>query len=339
MRRGLTRGGFGALAGFALLIAASVPARAAGSRAAPADGPEASAEHAPVAAGRALPASQARIREDELVLGVVAGSAARAYPVKALWGEAGHTVNDELGDESLAVAFCPLAGVGASFSRRRGGRTLQLGSLAAVERGSLVLYDAGSHSRYRLLTGEAFFGPRAGERLRRVPTLFTTWARWRSLHPRTTVYAAPDASGGPSLDAARLRRIILSGGLLPADRDWIVGVEGRSEAAAFAVRPLAERRVVNVALEGRPLVVFLSEDLTTAVVWERSSKGRTLSFSASGDRLVDAETRSAWDPFTGRALAGPLKGRSLRLVPSLPGFWHAWKAEHPDSAVHTSYAE
>jgi hypothetical protein len=118
-----------------------------------------------------------------------------------------------------------------------------------------------------------------------------------------------------------------------------VGVEGRSEAAAFAVRPLAERRVANVVLEGRPLVVFVSEDLTTAVVWERSSQGRTLSFSASGDRLVDAETRSAWDPFTGRALAGSLEGRSLRLVPSLPGFWHAWRAEHPGSAVHTSYAE
>ncbi len=337
MRRKLTRRVFVVPGVLALLIAGTVSETwAVGARM---GGPEEVPEHPAVLAGRALPVTRVSLREDELVLGIVSGGEARAYPVRALWGEAGHTVNDEVGGQSLAVAFCPLAGVGASFSRRLGGRTLRLGSLTTVERGSLVLYDVESRSRYRLLSGEAFAGPRTGDRLRRVPTLFTTWARWRGLHPRTTVYSPADSGGGQDLDAARLRRIILSGGPRLADRDWVVGIEGRAEAAAIAVRSLVARRVANVALEGRLLVAFLSDDLTTVAVWERSSGGRTLTFRAAGDRLLDAETGSSWDPFTGRAVAGPLEGRSLSLVPSQPGFWHAWRAEHPESAVYTGDTE
>jgi hypothetical protein len=119
----------------------------------------------------------------------------------------------------------------------------------------------------------------------------------------------------------------------PRRGDWVVGLEGPTSSMAFLLRGLAKVRVANDSLEGRPIVVFLTSDLTTTLVWSRSVGGRTLTFEADGDRMVDAETRSTWDAVTGKALSGPLAGMSLTAVPATTGFWHAWKAHHPDTEL------
>ena len=49
------------------------------------------------------------LADGALVLGVVVGNEARAYPLSALWEEGKHTVNDDLGDAPIAVSMCPLA--------------------------------------------------------------------------------------------------------------------------------------------------------------------------------------------------------------------------------------
>ena len=77
----------------------------------------------------------------------------------------------------------------------------------------------------------------------------------------------------------------------------------------------------------------MSADLATAVAWGRRVDGRTLTFRADGDRMVDAETGSAWEPLSGRAVSGPMAGRTLSAVPATTGFWHAWKSHHPDTRV------
>ena len=142
-----------------------------------------------------------------------------------------------------------------------------------------------------------------------------------------------DADAGYALDDQRMRRILMSNSGPPRDRDWVLGLLGSKDASAVLVRQIAGRRVANTTVDGRPIVVFLSEDLTTTSAWERSTTGRTLTFRAEGDALIDAETGSSWDAFTGTAVAGPLTSHTLKLVPVLPAFWHTWKAHHPDATV------
>lgn len=273
------------------------------------------------------------LADGALVLGVLVGDEARAYPLSALWEEGKHTVNDDLGDAPIAVSMCPLAGVGATYLRKVGNDVLDIGSLVTIDRGSLVLYDRQTHTSWNLLSGEALSGQLEGQHLRRVPTTFTTWAHWRSMHPTSTVYVSPDADAGYALDDQRMRRILMANSGPPRDRDWVLGFRCAKDASAVLVRQIAGRRVANATVDGRPIVVFLTEDLTTTAAWERSTGGRTLTFRAEGDALTDAETGSTWDPFTGIATAGPLAKQMLKRVPLLPAFWHAWKAHHPDATV------
>ena len=273
------------------------------------------------------------LADTALVLGVVVGDEARAYPLSTLWEEGKHTVNDDLGDSPIAVSMCPLAGVGATYLRKVGNDVLDIGSLVRIDRGSLVLYDRQTHTSWNLLSGDALSGQLEGQSLRGIPTTFTTWAYWRAMHPTTTVYVSPDADAGLALDASRMRRILLSTSGPPRDRDWVLGLRCSKDADAVLVRQIAGRRVANVTVDDRPLVVFLALDLTTTAAWERSASGRTLTFRAEGDTMTDAETGSSWNPFTGMAMTGPLKDQKLRRVSLLPAFWHAWKAHHPDATI------
>jgi hypothetical protein len=286
-------------------------------------------------AARVVEADAAGLAPQEMVIGVVVGGQARAYPVNLMWGPEHEVVNDQLGGTAVAASWCPIVLSGEVYAREVDGRRLELGAVGA-EDGVLVLYDQATHSRWSQVAGRATSGPLAGSRLRKMPSLVTTWARWRTLHPDTTVYV----SEAPGTVRRRFTEETVGMAALGDEgpvrnEDWVVGLEGTSTArpSAFLYRRLVEGRAANETFGGRPIVAFLSADLTTAVVWDRSVDGRALTFTASGDFLEDRETGSRWDPFTGRALLGPLGGRALTRVPSSSALWYAWKAQYPETTV------
>ncbi len=68
-------------------------------------------------------------------------------------------------------------------------------------------------------------------------------------------------------------------------------------------------------------------------------QGKPLTFGVTGklwkDSLVmyDCEAGSYWSHVTGEALGGPLKGRTLKLVPALMTTWAHWKRLYPSGKV------
>jgi hypothetical protein len=73
-------------------------------------------------------------------------------------------------------------------------------------------------------------------------------------------------------------------------------------------------------------------------VWEAAVDGRRLRFRLFGINnqnfiMRDEETGSWWQQVTGTAIAGPLKGKQLRLVPHDEVAFGTWKADHPRARV------
>lgn len=50
----------------------------------------------------------------------------------------------------------------------------------------------------------------------------------------------------------------------------------------------------------------------------------------------DHQTESVWSQVWGQAIAGPLKGTTLALIPASIVPWGTWKAEYPDTLAMTS---
>ncbi len=73
-------------------------------------------------------------------------------------------------------------------------------------------------------------------------------------------------------------------------------------------------------------------------MWESAVDGRRLRFRLAGINnqnfiMRDEQTGSWWQQVTGRAIAGPLKGKQLTLVPHDEVAFGIWKADHPNGRV------
>ena len=142
-------------------------------------------------------AQDARMVDDERVLGIALRGQARAYPVAVL--ERHEIVNDRIRGRPVVISYCPLCGTGLAFHAEVGGRSLQFGVSGLLYRSNLLLYDRTTESLWTQMGGRAISGTLGGQRLTPLPVQHTTWGDWRARHPRTAVLRAP------TLTAVRLR--------------------------------------------------------------------------------------------------------------------------------------
>ncbi|MEF8780729.1 MAG: DUF3179 domain-containing protein [Haloferacaceae archaeon] len=118
---------------------------------------------------------------------------------------------------------------------------------------------------------------------------------------------------------------------------------GDAAAKAYPVRYLHFHEIVNDALAGVPVAVTWCPLCGSAVVYESRVEvdggQRTLEFGVSGkladDDLVmyDRETESEWKQSLGRAIAGPLEGTKLAVLPASMVAFEAFRSEYPDGVV------
>jgi hypothetical protein len=279
-----------------------------------------------------VPAAEASLRDDDLVIGVVVGGEARAYPVNLMWEPQNEALNDALGGEPVAVTWCPIAHSAVVYDRSLDGRTLDLGAVG-LDKGVFILYDPQTRTRWSQVSGRATRGPQEGRVLRKKPSTVTTWGRWRRLYPATSVYADPGLPARRRFTEESMARITQSGGGPVVNEDLVAGIEGRRGPRAYLLRKLAGPRVVNDEVDGEPVAVFLAEDGVTVSVLLRTTDGRTLTFAADGDSLRDAETGTLWDPLSGRSVSGPLAGRALQPFTVTTALWYAWRSQRPGTSL------
>jgi hypothetical protein len=285
------------------------------------------------AGGVAQPGREATLRDDDLVIGIVAGGEARAYPVNLMWEPVNEVLNDTLGGRPITATWCPIAHSAVVYDGARVEDRLELGAVG-LRNGVFILYDRKTRSWWSQVAGTAVQGPLAGERLVKLASTVTTWAAWRREHPQTSVWGDPSLPGRRRFTGESLSRITLAGEGPIVNQDLVVGIEGETSARAYLLRRLAGAgRVANDTVDGAPVVVVLEEDAVSVHAWGRSVKGRTLTFEAAGGTLVDRETRSSWDARTGRALSGALAGASLETVVYTTALWYAWRSQRPDTTL------
>lgn len=121
----------------------------------------------------------------DVVIGVVAGGEAKAYPRSLLAAQS--PIADFLGGVPIVVVLDAGGRSARAFERRVGDQTLELFRVADSD--PVEMIDAESGSTWSF-AGEARSGALAGSRLARVQTLTSFWFDWRNQNPGTTVFAA-----------------------------------------------------------------------------------------------------------------------------------------------------
>lgn len=220
------------------------------------------------------------------------------------------------------------------YVREFEGKSYDFG-VVGVDKGTLILYDDQTRSRWSQLFGEAMEGPMAGKKLVKLPSTLTTWRAWREQHPETSVYVKPETPYDVRFSADTVKELAGKGDGPLEDRDLVVGVEGHVEARAYPIRRLAARRLVHDELETTKILVYLNDDLASARIFDRNVGGKALTFALAKDgHLVDRESGSRWNPMTGEAVAGPHEGKRLEALISTYAYWFAWSKYRPDTIVY-----
>lgn len=244
-------------------------------------------------------ADDAPWRDDELILGVVAGGEARAYPVAILnWHE---LVNDTLGGEPILVSFCPLCGTGMVFDRRIGGKTRRFGVSGLLYRSDLLMYDRESESLWSQISSEAVTGPMLGQRLRLLRSRMEEWGRWRREHPQTTVLSRDtghrrDYDRTPYAGYAQSTDLMFSA---PTDR-----------------RHHPKMPTVGLRIPGEGARAYPASELARA--------GGSVE-----ERFLGRAVRVAYD--AERQIFSVDAPADVEVV---EGFWFAWAAFHPETSVY-----
>ncbi|MDP1692478.1 MAG: DUF3179 domain-containing protein [Burkholderiaceae bacterium] len=252
---------------------------------------------------RFVGAAQSGLGDKDRVLGLSRAGVARAYPVRILnWHE---VVNDRIGNDSIAITYCPLCGTGVAFSARVNGKDTAFGVSGLLYNSDVLLYDRATESLWSQLLGQAISGPLKGRRLEPVPITHTSWADWRRRHPATEVLStltgfsrdyASDPYAGYDKIATLMFDVQHKDERLPL-KEWVLGLKLGSEARAYPFSALAQRVDAQGRLRdsvgGQPVEIRFDREHQSAEA-----------FDAAG-----------------------------RPLPGVMAFWFAWVAFNPKTTV------
>jgi hypothetical protein len=235
---------------------------------------------------------------DEIVLGLVVGDEARAYPVSILsWHE---LVNDELGGRPVLVSYCPLCGTGIVFDRRIGGETHRFGVSGLLYRSDLLLFDRETASLWSQIAARAVTGPHEGERLVVLRAAMHRLADWRERHPASTILSRDTGHRRPYEESPYAGYAVSEEVPFPVPRDD---------------RYHPKMPTIGLRLPDGPARAFPASEIVAA-------GGRVR------DRLAGREVAVAYDPD-----AQVFRVEAPPEVEVIEGFWFAWMAFHPESSV------
>lgn len=239
------------------------------------------------------------LRDDDIVIGLVRGDQARAYPLRILvWHE---IVNDVIAGEPVAVTYCPLCGTSMVFDARVGGRRRSFGVSGLLYNSDVLMYDRQTESLWSQIAMKAISGPDAGKELTWLPSQQMTWRAWREKHQASQVLSLETGHDRDYTATAYASYFASDQTMFPVRRNrdelpskaWVLGVVLNGRAKAYAIARLPD-----------------SQTLTDKV----------------GEHLITVR----WNAAARHAQVHDQNGRE---VPSVQAFWFAWQAFYPETQL------
>lgn len=123
--------------------------------------------------------------DDILAVVLQEGNEIKVYPYNILtWHE---IVNDEIGDQKVAVTFCPLCGSAVVFDRKLERGETTFGVSGSLLESNMIMYDRDTESLWQQSTGEALVGDYFETQLEHVSFQLLTMGEIKSKFPNASV--------------------------------------------------------------------------------------------------------------------------------------------------------
>ncbi len=278
---------------------------------------------------RLIKASEANyMRADDLIFGVSINGDTRAYPLRIMgWHE---MFNEVIGGVPVALAYCTLCGSGILFETKVRGRSkpLVFGSSGFLYRSNKLMFDRATHSLWNQFTGKPVSGKLVGSgiELQQRPVVITTWSAWKADNPDTRILSLQTGHRRDYGSGVVYRDYFASDQLMfPTNvdqkrhrqKDYVFGIREFGGAKAWPLKAFRNRRVINDAMQGKPLVLIGDAKSRSVRAYERGA----LTFKTAGNGLLSSDG-VRWQ--IGEEALTAADGRSLPRVAGHIAYWFAW---------------
>ncbi|MFT5301205.1 MAG: hypothetical protein ACI87E_004656 [Mariniblastus sp.] len=295
------------------------------------------------------PAKANFLRGEDVVLGVMLGKEARAYPWNLLANY--HAVNDQLAGKPIIVNLCEACNGGAAFLATLPDTVLDMRP-RGLKNGTWYGIDFQTGSLWYPFIGEAFEGPLKGTKLTRIRVYFSSWEDWVRDHPNTTVAVTSDEvrmrphgraskmAADSTFNPAFLKRItdpkpnpkrdLLPGhtlvfGLIPKAGD---------AAKAFTVKSLSESKtLIQTKINATPILLMIQNEYQIGA-YQRKFQGIELKMKIIkvDPLLMSDQFGNQWNMW-GRTISGRDHPAELNLVDGYMAKWYEWVENFPDTEL------
>jgi len=189
------------------------------------------------------------------------------------------------------------------YARKVEDKTYTFGVSGLLYRSNVLMYDLQTESLWLQVKRQAVTGPMTGTKLSIFPSTITTWKKWKTKHPDTTVLSfdtghSRNYSRDPYESYYRERRgmfrSFFKAGPGEEEKEIVAGVEVGNVAKAYPVSSLRQRKKMTDTIGGKNI---------------------TIAYDNTTDRIS-------------------IKTASGEEIEPIVVYWFVWKGIHPDTDLY-----
>nr|WP_299387774.1 DUF3179 domain-containing protein [Allomuricauda sp.] len=269
------------------------------------------------------------LTDGDLVLAFKNGNDVRAYPHIILdWHE---IINENIGDVSMAVTFCPLTGTGIGWGRNINGTETTFGVSGLLYNTNLIPYDRLTDSNWSQILNESVNGDLLGERPDLYQLLETDWGTLKQMYPNVRVVSSETGFSrtygrSPYGDYNNNNDLFFFP--VPKDprlpsKEKVLAVLHGPDAKAYRFSDFESKHVFRDVFGTRELLLVGNQKFMT--VFELTGDTGNLTFEyvfgdAGSDVVLQDGEGNEWNVF-GEAVSGPRTGDRLGMVDAMMAQW------------------
>jgi len=291
------------------------------------------------------PSSASYLTENDLILGYISGSTAKAYPHPILdWHE---IINDNINGLPIAITYCPLTGTGIGWDRQVQGSTTTFGVSGLLYNSNLIPYDRATNSNWSQMRLDCVNGDLIETKAITYQLVETSWKTWKEMYPNSTVVSENTSYnrnygnypyGDYKTNQSKLLFPVSNTDSRLPNKERVHGILVNGNAKVYSIDLFSNTvKVIEDNFKSIQIVIAGNKTKNFIVSFKRKlSDGTSLTFEAVQDSLpviLRDNEGSRWDVF-GNGVSGPRMGEKLTATTSFMGYWFAWAAFYPDVEIY-----
>lgn len=284
------------------------------------------------------------LEDDDLVVGIYFEGQAKAYPHYILdWHE---IVNDVVGNDPIALSYCPLTGTAFAWGRASNNPQDTFGVSGLLYNSNLLLYDRKTESLWSQLKVQCVNGDLVSDFPSTYGVVETDWKTWKTMYPETMVLTedtgfSRDYETYPYGDYRTNHDYLL---FLPAPYDRrlpskkrVYAIIDETISKAYKFEDFTGGKAIVDTFNGKKYLIVGNENIISSFVLSQENQELTFDYelSESGGFFKDnlGTIRSAF----GDVISGNQENLGDFFTPatSVVSFWFAIGAFYPDAEIYT----